>query len=795
MGHAGFSRRVNIAVVAAAGSVAMSGAAPPSSWDPPDIAFTQGTAANIPLTVPSGYTSGGIFQLESGALMQGVTLSEAGMVSYDGLGPVNSISVTFRYTEPNAIPTLTLHSGPAGTYPYMATAYPCEGAVPAGRVLVSPDDPNLRSTVLSTWPDGSAQVIVMAGETAVSLNSTKTVRLRQGIPSGNALTTADIASKFTGANAGVTVNFGTLLNWNSWGSPDRIWWANSQVICARYRLPISNKGVMEAVIDVHAFVGGRALVEITIENCAINTTGSPTLPAPQSYTGATVAVNGTTIATVSSPTNGQTFTPPTDSGSSSLVWGTQQHEGLRAWYCSTWIGGDPQIDVTHDTASMQAHPLFMKLSQTSSYNFTNYASDNYVPFSAQRHAPFNMGGTGDARWIGHLTQWDQRYVQSGNRQARRASLNSTLAVLTYAVNYRDTTTRLVPSMTQIGSKSRNGGTLPQASNGSSDPAVWEVAHQPAVGLVAFLCRPSPCFIEIAQKVATWSSTWTDPTVFMSKFYQTRGRTWAYRNLAHAAFLTPNVHADSAIPAWRTGAATKLVTDMQAFDQYRQAVATTNPLEVMVDGDVGSYLDHCPNSGTSSEGVGFQNSLWMHWFTAVTMHNVHNAKLLSGANQTSLGVLADWFGNAIVRYINEMGDEWRYIRHMTTCGQQNWNVSNGVGGWGSGLYSGPNMGSMSDWGAMNDWWMTDTYIPTNNWKVSGNSTGTERLYSGAWSNDTVANTSLNYATWFWSGLCAAVERDIPGAAAAWTKVNTMTGLATWLTGFAADPRQGFYPRNK
>jgi len=676
------------------------------------------------------------------------------------------------------------------TLPYYGTWLPLEGEVVSGQSASSPDDTNLRGTVISTWPDGSAAMIVLAGLKAVTNGTPSNIRLEAGTPGGTTLTPSDIDAVVTG----ITVNVGGgAQSINDFTTPEFIWWANPAVICARYVLSC-NVGVMEAIIDIHLFADNRAFVEVVIENCRVTSTSSPALPSNQTYSGATVVVNGVTIETVTTPTNGQTFAAPTD-GSGTMTWGTTAHEGLRAWYCKTWIGGDPQTVVTHDPAYLQQHPIFMEIARASSgYNMaTNYGSDAYTPFSHQRHAPSNMGGTGDNKWIGHLPLWETRYIQSCDKNAHKATTNSALGVLTFAINYRDSTTTLVPSFSQIGSKSRNASTWPQASNGGSDPAVWEVAHQPAAGLVAFLCRPSPCFIEVAQKVAVWSSSWTTPTSFMSKFYQTRGRGWAFRNLAHAIFVTPNSHSNNDITGWRSACAAKLVIDIGAFDQFR--TDASNFLEVVVDGDVGAYLDHCPNSGVSSEGVGFQNSLWQQWLSTTVIHCAHKTKILSGADQTALGTLADWIGNSVVRYINEMpGDEWKYIRHMTTCGQQNWNSSNGSA-WGGGLYSGNTMDSLASWDLMDDWWMTDAVVATNNWKVSGNSTGTQRDYASGWSNDTVANTSLNYATWFWSAFVSAVERGISGADAAWTKVNTLSGLSTWLDGYALDPRQGFYPRNK
>jgi hypothetical protein len=193
--------------------------------------------------------------------------------------------------------------------------------------------------------------------------------------------------------------------------------------------------------------------------------------------------------------------------------------------------------------------------------------------------------------------------------------------------------------------------------------------------------------------------------------------------------------------------------------------------------------------------GFQQSLWQHHWIACELHKIASAKLLPGGSQAALVTLADWACSQPIRYVNEsVGGEWRYHRYNTTIGRQNYNASNGSL-WGSGIYTGPTPSSLPTWSEQHAWFMADGPPPRSGaWMVSG---GYEQSYGGAtFKADTVANAGLNYVTIFWSALCMAVERGIPGAEAAWTTVTTnVTSLAVWRQGFAADPRQGTYPRNK
>jgi hypothetical protein len=784
----------NVISMAVAVKDAIFGYAPLTTWIVGTRTFQegQGQTSDISGTLPLSYTAGGVFDSASGTpLPSGISLSATGVLSDSGATAATTNGVIFGYNEPGSVPILTLH-GTGTNVPYMATAYPCEGAVPNGTILVSTDDTNLRSSVLSTWPDGSAQVVVLAGQTTVS--GTKQIKLRPALPSGTALTPTFLAGLFSAS--AIQVDFGggvgTLTSTQLQNNYDRIWWANSQVICARYRLAIPGKGSMEAVIDVHAFAGGRAFVEVVIENGKVSS-AAPVNPGPQTYSNATVAVNGSTIATVSSPTAGQPY------GGSTGTY-TGGHEAFRAWYCSTWVGGDPGVAVTHDTASLWAHPMLFRPAAASTYNYATqvfgggssngfegvpqpYGSDSYLPWRTGRHRVPNMGGGGDDASIGMFTAWDSRYIQSGDKNVRNAVINNALCVLSMNVNYRDQTTFEVLDPDDVSTRFRYSATGTQSDNlvaTGTEPA-WEIAHQPEVGLVAFLCRPSPCFIELAQKVALWNCTYY---INNNIYYQTRSRAWGMRNVGHAIFLTPDANA------WKSGGRTAYTRNVTNVTNYFKNIAT-NPLGLVVDSaspTVTTFVDH-------RVALGFQQSLWQHHFFCVVIHRASMGKILRGADQTALDQLADWACAQPVRYVNEMPNgAWRYHRYETTIGTND---------YGSGGNGAP-MGQLSDWWAITDWWMTDTPASVSGpWYVNANGDDPpdQSFASGTFSVNSAAKGGLNNVEHLWMALCAGVERNISGADTAWTTVygtatnGNVTGLATWLAGFASDTRQGHYPRNK
>jgi len=752
-------------------------------WNPGAFTFVEGTADfhDLSLTGPFGSSVGGIYSVDSGTLPAGVTLSDVGMLSYDGVGIAGNATVVFAYSEQNSLPVLTLHSTSAGTFPYMATVYPCEGAVPSGKSLSSLDDSTLRGKVLTTWPDGSAQVMVVAGRKAVAASSTTNIRLRPATPTGVNLTTANIASKFT---TGITVNFGTPLPLNTWTSPDRIWWATPEVICARYRLPITNKGAMEAVIDVHAFADNRALVEVVIENGKTDCNAATvTAPAAQSYTNATVSVNGTQIQPVggvSSPTEGMAVPNSNRSGGTyNLVGGG--HDWFRAWYCSGWIGGDPQIEVTHDAASMQAHPWFYKQAVAMTVNmqtrYTTQAYDTYVPWATCRLRIPGMDGTGGTsdEEIALFTQTNADYFLTGNKYARRATIQNGLARLSIQWNWRHTD-GVVPTPAQAATKNQNNGKWPPTTSGPR----WsgDESHAPINVLVPFLCHPSPCFIELAQKAGIWNHTNFSSTNGAHNWDQLRARGWRLRNYGVTAYLTPDV-------------------DLTTKDQWRNVIYLESEiLRTMLDhswntiGALWNYRGTGSSSGDwedqSTSRPNYQTSMFQHDYVVMALHSVSGAKVLTGTNAVALDTLADRVCRFIVEWITEaVGYEWRALPYQPTIGIMS-----------------------ADWTNIDMAALGTSVADITRNEMSGTLPSTPGpwldLGPGQFDYNTLTTETPSasaYSMMYLSALICAVERDVPGASQAWTTVygtngtdGGITNLQSFFATLVSSSRYNRLPRN-
>lgn len=651
------------------------------------------------------------------------------------------------------VAVLTLNPTVTGTQPYTAAVYPLEGQVPSGSVLVSPDDDSLRSSVISTWPNGSARTVVMAGATAVTSGTARQITVKAGTASGTDLTPARMGEIVTS----VSVNIPGIgsASISTFGSPLRTWWVNARTICCRYKLAIGAD--IEAVIDIQAFASpqNRALVEVVIENGKLNP-ASPTRPSDKNYAGATVSVNGTTVATVNSSSG------PTGS-----------HGAFRAWYASSWIGGDPGVEVTHDTTSMQSHPLFFKMYRTASAK-TQYQNDTYQVFSTGRWPSFGMGNGGDSSQIGPLSRWDADYLQTGDRYARRGVIVAALSCLAYNINYRASDTGFVPTTDQTSGRRISAGSWPGDLAPNNEPC-WEVAHHGSCGFMAFMVRPSPVFIELAQKVAMYNScAMSTVGVWDQVNYQIRGNAWAARSIAHAISLTPD--ADG----WKAPALNALYRNVQNWTAQNNG--TNGNLLGFAWKDNMNASSFTPDFEAGEGGMQRPTIEDEYFCTEVCkVANAHLFPTSQASRQAELSAIADKACQFPVRFVNEArAGEWRAI------GSSRLTISNS-----STVYAFTNWSDVMAWAFSGD---ANPPASSGTW-LAGRAGG-----GGSYSRlDVITTAGAYYDSYFWAALVAAVERDIPGAAAAWSRVTSsstgISNLSTWADGFATDPRWGAYPRNK
>lgn len=740
--------------------------------------------------------------------------------------------------------TLSAYAPTGVITPYSATVLPLIGTVPSGSTLRSTTDTTLRSSILSTYNDGSAAVIVVSGSKPfISGNSTITLETSQAVDTP--LNTSAIDAVIASISIAFGGSYGTTSITN-FSSPERIWWANERTICARYRIAPPSPGAtsLEAVIDIQAYAG-QAFVEITVENCKLSTT-TPTKPATATTSSIVATVNGSIIKTITLPTrgtrlvgtaitpigewttmgwafttpaspalndsylvyqgasglfasyawnlaiwNGSTwiFTAPTLGRVASIpndwpyIWNgtsydlafTGNFEAFRAAQTSFWVGAsDPGIRVTQLHTELQKHPLLFKCDRSSSVDMSIYAADTYTPFKPTRHRAYYMGAGGDYDSIGPLPLWGARALQSGDYRAWKAVEASDLSVLGYAVNYRSSITGLVPTFDETNGYSMNGSNniWPENKN-NSEAMQWKDSHHPATGLMGFLSRPSPTFIELAQKVALWNGMWSnfqgggvpfDSGVFGTA-YQQRSKAWDMRSLGHATFLTPNV-----LP-WKAAGVTSIRKNFEYLDLYRlDSKAKLNITWASRPDFVEStYTVSTPNV-TNVPG-------WQYHYMVTEWCKIASAKLVATSNQAAVDAAADWMALQPIRWVNEQpSGSWRYIPYATIIGR--------IGD------SDTTLNSFSTWGLQRADFITDTPPSiSGSWFAATDTTN--NLYS-LYAADNIGK--FGYPAYYWAALVSAIERNVPGAQLAWSTVQAkVSNLETWRSGFAEDPRWGCVPR--
>jgi hypothetical protein len=287
--------------------------------------------------------------------------------------------------------------------------------------------------------------------------------------------------------------------------------------------------------------------------------------------------------------------------------------------------------------------------------------------------------------------------------------------------------------------------------------------------MAFLCRPSPCFIELAQKCAAFNALGdASGSGLLGYWFETRGRAWGWRNVAHATFLTPDAQTQQ-----KAALRSNLVANVAFFRQWD--ASAEDKLNILWDRYPTDYFDH------ETGAAGFQFALWFHHFLAPELLKAHDAKLVTGTDQTNLASLVDWALTQPVRWVNEQPNGgWRFHGYKLTIGTN----SGGVGG----------MGQPTDYGSLRAWSMVG-----NPPSVAGPwyhcATDYGLTYTTGWMQEN-GNSGYVYVHAFWTALCAAVERGVSGAEFAWSTVMAnVSNLSTFRDQAAADPRHLCFPRNK
>ncbi|MBN1377799.1 MAG: hypothetical protein JXA04_01035 [Gammaproteobacteria bacterium] len=213
------------------------------------------------------------------------------------------------------------------------------------------------------------------------------------------------------------------------------------------------------------------------------------------------------------------------------------------WHKSFWVADKPAVVITHDIDYLQS----------------TGAVSNYISLQPGREAlarlqkqvePMSNGPLseympepGASPAIGPLPRWAALYVVSGDQDALQATLAGGDAGGTYSVHYRDGKTGLPVSIAEYPDLSWNGETLPKERD--SNKYSHDQAHQPSIAYLPYLLSGDYFYLEELQFWANWNMLWSHHVYRQHEKgiigIQVRGQAWALREIARAAYITPDDH--------------------------------------------------------------------------------------------------------------------------------------------------------------------------------------------------------------------------------------------------------------
>jgi hypothetical protein len=751
------------ATVSGTGTVVPATNNPPVWQSVPDIAFTQGTAANFSV---AGFVSDAdndtLTITHNGAtLPSGVTYNATEKrFEYDGVGAAGSTTGHQLSADDGADDTVVefgLTSTSTGTKPFCFGHPFKRGDIPQGRDIVA-NIPDFQATVVNRWPDGSAKFAILAGRIALTADTTRYIDLKAGTANaGTALTLANLQSLLPAASIQLgsfgTVNLSSLIGQTatSKATPGLFRTRISGPFMSEFHFysPVGVDNHLAVWFYVRLFSGNEIEIETCVENGWLNVSG----PTAKTYT-PTLTINGSTR---------------------SLGVGSVNHYHHTRWAFPQWHGTDPAVTPAHDAAYLRSTGL------VPNYGWTNPTSAAFsgmtstiVPFQ-QGNWESSQGSAGYSPEIGLLPKWEALYCTSADSRAYNATICNGYALGRFSIHYRDegtlrplafssypnlVTTDNGISATGVSSINTHTPTATGGVNGS-----MATSHHPSWGYLPYLLTGRWYFLEEVQFCATLNflkqtdvtRNYTQGLLLATAGANTaRGAGWALRTLAQAICVTPD---DDSLQ-------TELVNSYQYNIDYYHTnyVGSANNL-----GFPFAYGEYEPGSAYHTL------SPWMDDFITMSLgFGIDMALPLSSGSVTKQTQLMLWKSQCPVgRAGGQSPTQWCY----RSAAPYQLRVAP------AGPYAtiaAFNAAVWSDWGVA-----YGHNIGTNNDCSSGST-----LLDGNIQSD---GFQVSYWGNYLPALSAAVNVGAPGAAAAYARISGASNWAQYTAAFNDNPLWGIVPR--
>lgn len=418
-----------------------------------------------------------------------------------------------------------------------------KGDVPNGSYVVA-DIPNCSVTPKRTWNDGSLKHAIVSGLVNLTANVPKQITLSttQVAPTGTPLTIANLRAAIATQEVAtpdnvVKTQFGALgtvsLSAIIAQAPKRVFVATPEMFECHYSANAGSDPSLYNTINLQFFSNGSIYVRTIGGNGHLGSDYLQVADRVQKNYIPTVTIGGV------------------------VVWNNggvaYKHSPNARWDVDGWIGVDPQITPRHDMGYLNRTkmvPNYWKKTTLTPTQITFWNSKNvYTPGSTLDFTE-SMGATGFQDQIGLLPLWDALCITSeGHPVMYKAVVAHARAINSYPIAYVEKTTRDPIRITDWPNwtlQGPNAGGSPgggAASQTSTTNIVWEAAHFPSSGYLAYLLTGDYYFLEAACNTAIMvflcSGVGFGLGVNRTFGGQNRARGWANRAMSQAAAIYPD----------------------------------------------------------------------------------------------------------------------------------------------------------------------------------------------------------------------------------------------------------------
>jgi hypothetical protein len=426
---------------------------------------------------------------------------------------------------------LTTTNAGTGTYPFYLCHPFGKGEVPNSITCSNLVD--YRVVVLRTWNDGSAKHVLIVGRATLTQNTPVTVFMAAGTPpsSGTNLGQGDIpVGTYSIGVSGATLTFNPRT--------DTPYYSKQTPVMSEFWFrQIDSATKQMGCMGVRAYIDGRVQCKPFIVNGRLdNGSGAKDTTITNRTFVPTFVVNGTTVFN----NGGNPYTMLVGQ----RIMGDNADDG---WY---WTNGtNPNITPSFDTDYLLSTKLLPMIGYGNPDNATLAALTQAYVLGNNGPIEPDMSSTGVQTQIGPVTDWDAKFLASGDARAYRAVLAGSSSLNSYNIANALTADGNILKLSTFGTWTQDGPNE-GGSNGSPNSAYnWDIAHHGSNMLAYMLTGDRWHYETMALNMATGylcvhSAAGTGVNRLLtgtdaSANQQIRGFAWLMRTLGQFAAIIPD----------------------------------------------------------------------------------------------------------------------------------------------------------------------------------------------------------------------------------------------------------------